>query len=211
MRVGCSGCLASLVVLGLFLALGISLWGMSRALQEPLIPAASTTEAEAARAQQKLFRVARGSKDPIILTEAELNAFLTRNADIRDWPFQRSMLVLRDGGVVEILGAVPLRRLIGESPLPFLADVVPSAWLARMVWFKIGSHATVEREPRRQLRLEIRQLTIGRQPVPTTALRLLFDPASLRFVRVSLPDTVADVRIETGRAVVQPNSARGRL
>jgi hypothetical protein len=198
------------VVLALLLGLGGSVWGVSRALQEPAVPSPSTTEEDAARAQQKLFRIFRGTREPVILTEAELNAFLTRNADLREWPFERSILLLRDRGVVEILGAVPLRRLIAESPVPFLTDVVPSPWLARMVWFRIGSHVRFEREPRRQLHLEVAELTIGRQRVPTLALRILFDPASLRFVRVALPDTVADIRVEAGRAVVQPASPRGR-
>jgi len=209
-RVGCGGCLTSIMALGLLLGIGGPIWGMSRALQEPVIPASVTTDEDAARAQQKLFRVFRGAREPIILSETELNAFLTRNADIRDWPFERSMVFLRDGGVVEILGSVPLRRLVGESALPFLADFLPSGLLRRTVWFRIGTHATFERQPRRQVLLEVKALTIGRQWVPATALRLLFEPASLRFVRVSLPETVSDVRIETGRAVIQPTSSRGR-
>jgi hypothetical protein len=56
-RVGCGGCLTSLVMIGL---LGTSIWGTSRALRTPAIHAVPTTAEDAARAQQKLFRVVSG-------------------------------------------------------------------------------------------------------------------------------------------------------
>jgi hypothetical protein len=210
-RVGCGGCLTGVIVLGLLLGAGMCVWGTSRALQDPTIPvAATTTEEDAARAQQKLFRLFRGAREPVVLSEPELNAFLSRNVDVRDWPFEQSRVSLKDGGLVEISGSVPLRRLVAESPVPFVAELLPSEWLTRSVWLRVGSHATFEREPRSQLRLDVQRLTVGRQRVPTVALRMLFDPASLRFVRVSLPDSVADVRIETGRAVIRSAPSRGR-
>lgn len=170
-----------------------------------------TTAEDAARAQQKLFRLVRGAaRESVVLTEAEVNAFVSRNVDSRDLPFDEPTVFLRAQDVVELVGSVPLGRLVAESPLPLLAEIVPSAWLARRVSLRLAAHAEFEPEPRRQLRLDVRQLTLGRQRLPTFALRLLFEPASLRFVRISLPDSVADVRIESGRAVIQPTSSRGR-
>ena len=146
----------------------------------------------------------------MVFSEAEVNAFVSRHVDPRDLPFDQPAVLLRDDNVVELLGQVPLRRLVAESPLRLFTDVLPADWLEQPLWLKLVTHAAFERGPRTQLRLDIRQVTLGRQRMPTLVLRLLFDPASLRFVRVSLVESIADVRIERGRAVIRTTSSRER-
>jgi hypothetical protein len=210
-RVGCGGCLTSLVVLGLLGTIGTSVWGTSRALQNPPIATVRPTAEDAARAQQKLFRLVRGAaQDPVVVSEAEVNAFVSRNVDRRDLPFDQPLIFLHDGDMVEIVGQIPLGRLLAESPLGLVAGLLPERWSARPVWLQVASRAKFEREPRRQLRLDVRRVRVGQQRVPAMALRLLFDPARLRFVRVPLPETVGDVRIQTGRVVIRPTSSRER-
>jgi hypothetical protein len=209
--VGCGGCLTSLVILGLLAMIGTSVWGTSRALQDPAIAAVPPTAEDAARAQQKLARLVRGAaREPVVLSEAELNAFVSRNVDRRDLPFDQPLIFLHDGEVLEIVGQIPLGRLLAESPLGLLAGLLPERWSARPVWLRVASRARFDRDPRPQLRLDVRRVTLGQQRVPAIALRILFDPARLRFVRVKLPDTVGDVRIQTGRAVIRPTSSRER-
>ena len=211
MRVGCSGCLSTIVILALLGTVAAGVWGTSRALEEPGVATVTSTPGDAARAQQKLFRLMNGTtRDPVVLSEAEVNAFVARNVDPRDLPFDEPSVFLRSDGVVELVGRVPLRRLLAESPLPLVADVLPAAWLAKRVWLRLVAHARFEREPSAQLRLDVRRVTLGRQPLPPVALRLFFEPTSLRFARVSLPTNVADVRIESGRAVIRATSSRGR-
>ena len=211
MRVGCGGCLTTLVILSLLATVGTSLWGTSRALQDPGIVPVRTTAEDAARAQQKLFRVVRGAaRDPVVVSEAEVNAFVSRNVDRRDLPFDEPLIFLRDGDVVEIVGQMPLGRLLADSPLGLMAGLLPEPWRARPVWLRVTSRAKFEREPRPELRLDPRRVTIGQQQVPAVALHLLFEPARLRFVRMALPDTVADVRIQGGRAVIRPTLSRER-
>lgn len=211
MRLGCSGCVTSIVMLGLFVSVAAGAWGTARALQDPGDPAVVSTPEDAARAQQKLFRLARGAaRENVVLSEAEINAFVSRNVDPRDLPFEEPIVLLRAHDVVELAGRVSLGRLLAASPLALIADVLPAGWLARRVFLRLAAHAEFELAPRRQLRLDVREVTVGQQRLPAFTLRLLFEPASLRFVRIALPDNVADVRIESGRAVIQPISPRGR-
>jgi hypothetical protein len=211
MRVGCSGCLSTIVILALLSTVAAGVWGTSRALEEPGVATVTSTAGDAARAQQKLFRLMNGTaREPVVLSEAEVNAFVARNVDPRDLPFEEPSVFLRSDGVVELVGRVPLRRLLAESPLPLVADVLPAAWLAKPVWLRLVAHTRFERDPSAQLRLDVRRVTLGRQALPPVALRLFFEPTSLRFARVSLPTNVADVRIESGRAVIRATSSRGR-
>lgn len=211
MRLGCGGCLTSLVMLGLLATLGTSVWGTSRALENPGIAPLRATAEDAARAQQKLFRLVRGgATDPIVVSETELNAFISRNVDRRDLPFDEPAIFLHDGETVDIIGQMPLGRLLAESPLGPIAGLLPERWRARPVWLQVAARAEFEREPRRQLRLDVRRVTVGQQRLPAIALRLLFEPARLRFVRIAVPATVADIRIQSGRVVIRPTSSRER-
>jgi hypothetical protein len=87
---------------------------------------------------------------------------------------------------------------------------MPAAWRQRPVIVAMTAQTTFERQPRTRLRLELRALRVGRQRVPTAALGLLLDPATLRFLRLSLPETVDDVQIERGRATITPTASRRR-
>jgi len=199
-------------MLGLLAVIGTSVWGTSRALEDPaLIPPRPTAE-DAAHAQQKLVRLIRGSAtEPIVLSEAELNAFISRNLDARDLPFDRPIVFLRDDNSVDILGQVPLGRLLAESPFRAAAELVPRRWTSRPMWLQVRAHTQFEPRPRGQLRLDVRRVAIGQQRVPALALRVMLDPARLRFLRMPLPNTVADVRIQTGRIVIRPTSSRERI
>jgi hypothetical protein len=199
------------VILGLLVVTAASLWGTSRILQDPVVAAVASTQEDAARAQQKLFRLMRGAeRDPVVVSEAEINAFVSRHLDPGSLPFDRPTVLLPGDDTVALVGQVPIRRLLAESPVPVLADLLPNGWLVRPLWVRLDTHAKFEREPRALLRLDVRRVILGRQRVPTAALHLLFGPGSLWFERMSLPETVADVRIESGRAVIRTTSSRER-
>jgi hypothetical protein len=144
------------------------------------------------------------------LSVAERNAFVSRNIDHNDMPLDQPVVFLRDGDIVEIVGQVPLRRLVGDSPVGIVAGMLPDRWGAWPVSVDISARAQLERRTRTQLRLVVERVTLGRQRLPALALRLLFDPARLRFVRMTLPDTVADIRIQSGRVVIRTTSSRER-
>src|SRR5260370_36242693 len=83
MKLGCLGCLA-LLVFGV-MAGGV-FWGGIEALRQPDGPPPSGTAAEGVAAQHKIFEIVRRGADrgrrdaePIVLSESELNAFLSRH------------------------------------------------------------------------------------------------------------------------------------
>jgi hypothetical protein len=193
------------------LALGVGAWVGVRMLAAPAVEPVAFAPEDGARAQKKIFDLARrASPGTVVLSEAELNAFVTRHLEPADLPMRDPVLRLRGDDVVEITGAVPLERLLRESPLAPLAEALPAAWLARPVWLTVQARASVATEPRRALRLDARRVVIGRQRVPSVALRLLLDPGSLRLTRIALPPDVQAVRVERGRVVIQTTSSRGR-
>lgn len=198
--------LVTLTIVGL-LAVG-SGWLLVRTFQAPAVEPVRFEAADGTRAQQKLFELARGRSrsGPVVLSEAEINAFVTRHLDPVDLPLHDPVIRLRDAGLVDIAGTVPLERVMRESPLAAIADALPSRWLATPVWLSVSASPTLTREPRPTLRLDARRVELGRQRVPTVALRLLLDPASLRFTRITLPPAVRAVRIERGRVVIETTS-----
>jgi hypothetical protein len=199
----------TLLVAGLLA--GAAGWVAVRFLQTPAVERVAFDPADGARAQRKIFDVARrATAGPVVLSEAEINAFVTRHLDPADLPLRDVVIRLRGENDVEIVGAMPLGRLLRESPLTPLAGMLPGAWLARPIWLRLTVRASVVTEPRHALRLEPRRLAIGRQRVPPTVLRLALDPSSLRLTRITLPPDVRDVRVERGRVVIQTTSSRGR-
>ncbi len=214
MRLGCGGCLSTVVVLlaiGLIVAAGG--WAVVRSLQAPAVERVPFSPADGVRAQQKIFDLARRAAraGPVVLTEAELNAFVSRHLDPADLPLHDPVIRLRADDVVEIVGIVPLGRLLRESPLAPLADALPAGWLARPVWLTVTTRAGLSTEPRRALRLDARRVVIGRQRVPALVLRLVLEPSSLRLTRITLPPAVQAVRVERGRVLIQATSSPARI
>jgi hypothetical protein len=183
-----------------------------RLLQAPVVEPAQFAPDDGIRAQQKLFSLGR-RRTPragsVVLSEAEVNAFVSRHLDPTDLPLREPVIRLRDD-VVEVVGTVPLGRLLHESPLAPLAAALPAGWLSRPLWLTVTARAEIAIEPRRALRLDARRLAVGRQRVPAFALRLVIDPSSLRLMRIALPPEVQTVRIERGRVVIQATSSPSR-
>lgn len=214
MRLGCGGCLSTVVTLlavGLMVAAGG--WAVVRLLQAPSVERVQFSAADGVRAQQKIFDLARRAAraGPVVLTEAELNAFVSRHLDPVDLPFRDPVIRLRGDDLVEVVGTVPLGRLVRESPLAPLADALPAGWLARPVWLTVATRPGLSTEPRRALRLDARRVMIGRQRVPALMLRLVLEPSSLRLMRIALPPAVQAVRVERGRVIIQATSSPARI
>jgi hypothetical protein len=203
MRGGC-GCLVVVVMVA---ALAGGTWLGFNTLRESRVPHPTATVADSQRAQEKIYAIAaraapRGGS--IILSESELNAFLSRNleeaGDLRDLRVD-----LREAPRARVAGRTRLDALLSEPPFASLRNVIPASWLARSVWIELtATPILVAREGRRRvLRFEADEFRVGRQRVPTLLVRLLLDPGALRLLRWSVPETVEDVRVEKGRVVVR--------
>jgi hypothetical protein len=207
MRLGCTGCLGTLVGLALVSLLvgGVAALG-SRMLATPDSSASPTSAADGSRAQQKLFGLARQNRrgSTVSLTEGELNALLDRHlveAGGTRLSGLRATLVGDDR--VDIRADTSLERVLAEVGLRTVAGMLPARWRSRPVQLRVRGHVDVEDTASRHLRLDVEALTIGRQPVPTPALRLLVDPAAVGLLRWRLPDHVETVAVEPGRVVIR--------
>ena len=219
MKLGCIGCLTLVLLTATF---GATLWGAVQTLRAPEFPSAETSPVEGVRAQQKIFEIARrgarrGDKagEPIVLSEGELNAFLSRHLpESAELPLTEMALRLGDDGVAEFRARLPLRHLMGESPLAAFGGILPAGWLDHRVWLRVGVRPRLEPEParreRRYLRLEVTEFAVGRQRLPAVLLRVLLDPAALGVLRWRMPDGIDAVTVEPGRVVVRTASSRSR-
>ena len=218
MRLGCAGCLINILVGAVVIvAVAAVVLGLVRAIQEPDVVLPVTMPADGFRAQQKLYDVVRGptrggSKE-IVLTENELNAFLSRHlADATELPLTGLVVRLVDRDVVDFVGRVPSRHLLAEMPLASLRGFLPARWLDQPAWLSLRARVGVERgasrERRRYLRLDVERFALGRQRLPSVVVRLLFSPATLRVLRWQLPETVESLTAEPGRVVIRAASSR---
>src|SRR5262245_11888334 len=116
MRSGCAvafGAALAAVVLG-----GGSVWVGWRLLQEPDLTAALGSSEDGARGQQKIFDIARGgagrargAPHSIVISEAELNAFLSRNlVEVAKMPVSARAVRLAGDGLVEFKGLLQIGR-----------------------------------------------------------------------------------------------------
>jgi len=213
MKAGCSGCLAGVVVLALVaLGLGGAVGAGLRMVSKPeaaTLPA--TTAADGVRAQQKIFDLARRSRlsQPVILTEAEVNALLARHlVEARGVRLNTLGVRLVGGDRVELTGQTPLHQLLDEAGISAIGRILPARWLERPLWVEVGARARVNGGPRRQLRLDVEDFAVGRQRLPVSALRLLLDPAAIGLLRWPLPEHVGSVSVEPGRVVIRSASSR---
>jgi hypothetical protein len=212
MRLGCGGCLAGvLIALALAAVVAAALWGTILVRQTPEVPSVTATSEDSARAQQKAFQIVGRTRNkptgPIVFTEAEVNALVSRQL-AGSLPLSSPAVRLLAGDLVELFGRVPIRRLLVESPVPWFSEVVPAAWGRREVWLRIRAHAKLETGRRPRLRFEPTEFAVGRLPLPTVMLRLLLDPGTLGIFRWSLPDDVEAVTIDDGRATIRVASTR---
>src|SRR5262245_66216750 len=124
-------------------------------------------------AQQKLYEIVQrqtgrsSRKDPISLTEAEANAFLSRHLDEGSVPL--SPIVVRfKGDEFVVQGQTALRNLVQSPPLSWAVPYLPSRYLNRPVWVSVEGRITIEgrgESSGRSADDTLNDLALGRQPI----------------------------------------------
>ena len=209
MRLGCSCLVVVLVLLAVVAGLG---WGLYQASLEPVLPRTQITAADAQHAQEKIYALVSRSGPrgrPVELTDREVNAFLARNlVDAADLPLSDLRVDLSERDRLRLAGRTKLGGLMAEFPLSALRDVLPSSWLSGGIWLQLAATPRIEKTSgrRRFLRLDVEEFAIGRQRVPAVLVRLILDPSTARLLRWSVPESIEEVTIGGGRAVVRPAS-----
>lgn len=206
------GCIAlSAAVIGLLALVGTSIGVGSRLLQEPDVPAAMGTPEDGVRGQQKIFEVLRaeparrgGRAHEVVMTEAELNQFLSKHlVEVARMPLTVGAVRLRGDGIVELKALLSVRDLLSASS----TAPAPSAWLERRVWLHLEAKTSLEggasRSQHRHLRFDVQRFAIGRQPLPGSILRLLPSPALQGLLRWRLPGAIEGITVEPSAVAVR--------
>jgi hypothetical protein len=217
MKLGCFGCffltlgILAIVVLGggaLFLSLSLA--------EAPKVNLISYSKGDGYSAQQKLYEVVlrqsgRSSRtDPIVLSEREANAFLSRHlAEAAGVPL--SPLVVRfERGLLFAQGQTPLRNLFQGPPFAQLLPYFPDKRLDQPVWVTVRARISVEDSgvsANRYGTVTVTDLELGRQPVSSSLLYVLMGPSGAGLFRWRVPAVVESIQIEEGKAIIQTRGA----
>jgi hypothetical protein len=211
MRLGC----LSIILLVFLGAAGGAAWAGRRALQEPEISANLGTADDGLKGQQKIFQIARSEADrprgrsrSVVVTEPELNAFLSRHlSETEKIPLTIATVRLLGDGRIELKGRLLARHLLAAWPVARAAELLPQPSRERPLWLHLGARASLEvgtaRGQRKYLRLEVERFALGRQPLPRAFLSLLVSPETLNLLRWRIPGSVEGITIEPGAVVVR--------
>jgi hypothetical protein len=214
MRFGCFGCLVLLVAFLVVIVAAAGFIFLSGNMGTPPdVQPTRFTRADGFSAQRKLYELVlresgRSTRtDPVILSEAEVNAFLANHlAEAANLPF--SPLIVRfEGGQLELRGQTVLRNLLQGPPFPQLMPYLPAAHLDQTVWVTVRGRFIIDhprtKGGRTYARVEVSEFALGKQPVGRWLLWLMLGPAGSKLLRFQVPTIVDSVQIEERRAMIR--------
>jgi hypothetical protein len=146
-------------------------------------------------------------QDPLVLTGAEVTAFLSQHVQVRDAPVWPVRVVIEPDGV-EVGGATTLGQLITSAGGSGLGGLVPGSVGGYPVWIAARGTIAVSAGGRAEFRAHAG--TIGRQAVPLALLWWVVGgrPPALVW---RMPRVVDRVEVEAGRLVIHTRrSGSGR-
>ena len=206
MRLGCIGCLL-LIILILVIALGV-IFLAGNILATPDVQPVSFARSDGLAAQQRLFEVLlRQSgqsrrRDPIVITEAEANAFLAKHLDQAGLPL--SPIVVRfSRGELTAQGQTALRNLFKGPIFSHLLPYVPDKRLDTPVWVTVRARIRVDATDRRHYgNVEVGEFALGRQPLGSFLLSFLMGPTGGGLLKWPIPSVVDDIQIRDRQVVI---------
>lgn len=214
MKLGCIGCLLLIIVVlilllvaGAILFLSSNIYGVPDRVETPF------TRDDGLQAQQKLFEILRRQsgqstrKDPVVLTDREVNAFLARHIE-QTTGLQFSPLSVRfSRGEILVQGRTRLRNLFQGPPFSLLVPYVPDKRLDEPVWVTVRGRISVDSGigvgAARYGKLSLTAFSLGRQSVSGLLLPLMMGPSSAYLLRWQVPPVVESIELEEGQAVVR--------
>jgi len=211
-KVGCFGCFV-LVVGGLTLLVlaGSAVFLSSNIFGTPEVPPVAFSKSDGYSAQQKLYEIvqrqARRSsrQDPISLTEAEANAFLSRHLDEGAVPL--SPIVVRfkaDEFVVQ--GQTAARNLVQNPPFSWVLPYLPGRYLDRPIWVSVEGRITIAgsgESTGRSADVSLNDFALGRQPISPFFLYALMGPSGGGLFHFRVPGVVESIDVQGGRLVIR--------
>ena len=209
MKLGCFGCLV--LIVAILVIVGVVLGGLflsANIFSAPQTSPVSYSRSDGYAAQQKLFEIVTRQagrstrRDPIVLTEAEANAFLARHLEQSGLPLS-PISVRFTQGQVAVQGQTPLRQLMKGPPFAQILPYVSDKRLDQPVWVTVQGTIKIEGSgSRRYGRLEVSDFIVGTQHLGSTLLTVLMGPSGGGLLRWPVPAVVTDVRIGDGKVFI---------
>jgi hypothetical protein len=203
---GCFGCVALIVVILVIAVVGLgALFLSTNIFSPPEVKSVPFTKNDGHSAQQKLFEVAlrqsgRSSRrDPLIITEPEANAFLSRHLEQSGLPLSPIVVRFANGEMVA-QGQTAFRNLLKGVPFRQIAPYLPTKRLDEPVWVTVGGRIKVEGTGKsRTGSLEVTQFALGKQPLGSILLLLLMGPSAGGLLQWPVPAVVDQIRVGEGQ------------
>jgi hypothetical protein len=203
---GCFGCVALIVVILVIAVVGLgALFLSTNIFSPPEVKSVPFTKNDGHAAQQKLFEVAlrqsgRSSRrDPLIITEPEANAFLSRHLEQSGLPLSPIVVRFANGEMVA-QGQTAFRNLLKGVPFRQIAPYLPTKRLDEPVWVTVGGRIKVEGTGKsRTGSLEVTQFALGKQPLGSILLLLLMGPSAGGLLQWPVPAVVDQIRVGEGQ------------
>jgi hypothetical protein len=184
MKLGCFGCLLLVVTLLVVVVVVLGVVFLSTNIfTEPNVAPPPFSRNDGYAAQQKLFEVAsrqagRSSRrDPVVLTQAEVNAFLSRHLDQAGLPLSPLAVRFTKGQLVA-QGRTTFRHLLKGPPFAQIAPYITDK------------------------RLEVSQFALGTQHLGSLLLYVLLGPSGGGLLQWPVPAVVDEVRIGEGQLFI---------
>jgi hypothetical protein len=201
-RLGCVGCLV--VVVGVLIvvvaALGV-IFLSTNIFSTPDVRPVAFTKTDGHTAQQRLFellsRQSRRSsrRDPVVITEAEANAFLARHLEQAGLPLSPIMLRFSQGQFTA-QGQTPLRNLFKGPPLSYVVPYITDRRFDQPVWVTVRGRVRVEGgSGDRHGEVDVAEFVLGRQPLGSFLLWVLLGPTGGGILKWPVPAVVDEIRI----------------
>ena len=204
-RFGCFGCfsiISFLALLAVVLLGGLAL--STNIFEVPTAPRQDFSQEDGRRFQQKLAEILlrdaniSSRKEPIVINQRELNAFLIRHLQESEQIRLYPLVVKFARGSVEIQGQTELRSLLNGFPFSLIGQYLPQS-ANRPVWITVRGRVKVEQK---RGELIVEDFSLGRQALSPWLLSWLLGRAGTRLMEWKVPNSVERIVLEEGRAVI---------
>lgn len=214
MRLGCIGCLLLIILILIVLLAAAGILFLSANIYGvPDVAETEFTRSDGYAAQQKIFEVLQresgrsSRKDPIVLSDREVNAFLSRHLS-QSVGLPLSPLSVRfTRGEALVQGRTPLRKLLQGPPFAQLLPYISDQRLDRPVWVTVRGRLSVDSSigssAARYGKVSLTSLWLGKQPVSGWLLTIMMGPSSAYLLRWQVPSIVESIDIEEGQLVIR--------
>ena len=213
MRFGCLGCFVLILILAVVLVGGATaLFFAGLIFDIPTVPQAPYTASDGYRAQEKLFELilrdsGRSSRrEPLLITERELNAFLARHLEEREgMPFS-PLVVKLTPDTMEAQGQTKLKNLFKGFPFYLLVDYLPASTMDRPVWVTVRGRISVTSGSGGRTRygeVTLTDFTLGKQPLGISLLYVMLGPSGAGLLRWQVPTVVESIEVDDGRLIIR--------